>query len=175
MTKLRDFVSKLTLAECQQIHVDYDEFEKKGVTGETTLRLKTEEFVANNPDSTESVAFVLMADQLIKEVWRRFATPMMEIVPRTSEDSSRYPYTLSCDAMRAAGLGGSRSESSSIRSDLAEFLNQTDKQFAVYLAEKASVALHMEEAAERMRGELRSTLRDLYSAVFGEVAEDTTS
>lgn len=71
MSALRFYVENLSVDVCRQIHNDYVEFEKKGVIGDCELRRQVElwRHAAGINDSN----IVLWMDQLVKEVWRRFA------------------------------------------------------------------------------------------------------
>lgn len=79
MNKIRDFVANLSLDECQSIHAEQSFCEEYGhypeENGECVLRKKARELRENiNPHGP---AFLYM-DQLVKEVWRRFAVEKLE-------------------------------------------------------------------------------------------------
>ncbi|WP_269581864.1 hypothetical protein [Roseibium sp. Sym1] len=77
MNTLRKFVAQLSREECCAIHEDYCEFEKKGMIGDGALRKTTNAFL-QTINHADSAALTTWMDQLVKEVWRRFALKDLE-------------------------------------------------------------------------------------------------
>lgn len=74
MTTARDYIADLSDDQCRDIHHDYLDLEKTGITGSTCLRFHAEKLLETNPYRP----FVFLMDDLIKEVWRRFALHHLE-------------------------------------------------------------------------------------------------
>lgn len=70
---LRKYVEKLSDADCKAIHRDSFEWEQRGTTGDSILRMRTEKFLESLGLDADAVSTAAWMDQLCAEVWRRYA------------------------------------------------------------------------------------------------------
>jgi hypothetical protein len=79
MNSLRLYVAALTEDECRAIYADHSEWEKTGVIGDCALRHHAKAWrIAAGIDEHNVTMWM---DKLAQEVWRRFASEVLERQP----------------------------------------------------------------------------------------------
>lgn len=73
--QLRAFVASLPREELHLIHLNHEDWERRGSTGNTTLRRRTQEFM-DRFDIDQSKTAIYM-HSLATEVWRRLAVEVI--------------------------------------------------------------------------------------------------
>ena len=76
MNNYRTVVASFSLEECEILHQQFKEYEKKGICPDNLLRQKTEAYMTEFLDN--SSYFFTTADRIISEIWRRFALSSLE-------------------------------------------------------------------------------------------------
>jgi hypothetical protein len=88
---IRTFIQSIDDAQRKQVIEDHQEFEKKGVTGDTALRRLTEQFMREAKLSDDAFPTVMMMDRIAFECYRFYAMRELESSAHASAQASPSP------------------------------------------------------------------------------------